>query len=100
MPGGAGPRLITGQAFPLSCCRPSAGQAASPIQPISDENAAVRELPRLQELQLDLAGHRMKQRDTRAQQQRMDIQANLVNQAGLEQRPGQVSATDETDALA
>src|SRR5262249_15921890 len=74
--------------------------AASVLDPVGDVNAAVLEGPALAQLQVGLAGHRVKRRDARAEKHRGDVEPDLVDQSGLEQRPGQLPAAHPADVLA
>jgi hypothetical protein len=66
------------------------------FHPIADQHAAVLEGPALPQLKVNLAAHRMEQWDARAQQDRMNVEANLVNQIGLKQGPRLFAAPGRT----
>jgi len=54
---------------------------------VGDVNAAVLERPALPQFQVDRAAHRVEERDARPQEHRVDVEPDLADQPGLEQRP-------------
>src|SRR5208282_96254 len=57
----------------------------SMLHTVGDADAAVFEDFRIQKLQIDLVFHGEKKRNSRAEQERMDAQADLVDEAGLQE---------------
>lgn len=73
---------------------------ASRLHAIAHEDAAVLERVALEQLEVDLAAGRVKQRDAGAEQHGMDVEADLIDQAGFEERVGEFAASHQTDVLA
>src|SRR3954454_10370972 len=70
----------------------------SVLNPVHDINTAVLERPALNQLQVDLTAHRVEQRDTGSEEHRVDVEADLIDQPRLEERPGQITASHQADA--
>src|SRR5688500_5707506 len=64
------------------------------------QHAAVRKRTALLQLQIDLPAHGMKRRNAGAEEHRVDVEADLVDESGLEQRLGELASTHQTDFLA
>src|SRR5436853_5011303 len=64
------------------------------------ENASAVELTALGEREFHAMPRIAKNRNARAQQDRMDVEADLVDEPGSEQRPRELAAAHQTDVLA
>src|SRR3954463_5643127 len=66
---------------------------------VADVNAPVLERPAFEQFEIDLTVHRVEQGDSRSEENRVDVEADLVNEPGFEKRPGQLPASHDADVL-
>src|SRR5262249_20770996 len=71
----------------------------SGLDPVGQVDATIPEHSALEQLEVDLPAHGMEQRDSRPEQYRMDVETDLVDQLGLEERSGQLPAAHEANVL-
>ena len=62
-------------------------------------NAAVLEGAALLKLEIDLSGYGVEERDARPEEYGVDVEADFVDEVGLEEGSGEVAATHEADVL-
>src|SRR6266567_2039389 len=67
------------------------------LHAIPNDHTAIFEARTFQKLQIDLAAHWKKKRNSRTEQHRMDLQTDLVNQVCLEKRIRQLPAPHHKD---
>ena len=68
--------------------------------PIGQQNATILKGLALQQVQIDLVLHFMKKRNAGAEQHRVNVETDFVNQAGLEKCFGKIAAAHDTNVFA
>src|SRR5687768_11022447 len=78
----------------------SSGNRIGSARPIAHEDAAFGDRPRLEQLERDAPRHRGEKGSAGAEQYRMDVEADLVDRSGLDQRRAEDAAAHDEDVSA